>query len=67
MLLLVLKSSVVLHIKGIQCQLILMKHLSSFLRMIILIYLILNLVYCISSPLWLPSTSVITSFTYDYK
>ena len=33
----------ILHINVIQCQLILMKHLSSFLRMTILIYSILNL------------------------
>ena len=32
----------ILHISVIQCQLILMKHLSSFLRMIILIYSILT-------------------------
>ena len=32
----------ILHINVIQCQLILMKHLSSFLRMIILIYSILT-------------------------
>ena len=53
----------ILHINVIQCQLILMKHLSSFLRMTILIYSILNLGYCISSPLWLYSTSVISSCT----
>ena len=35
----------ILHIYVIQCQLILMKHLSLFLRMTILIYLILNLGY----------------------
>ena len=35
----------ILHINVIQCQLILMKHLSSFLRMTILIYSILNLGY----------------------
>ena len=51
----------ILHINVIQCQLILMKHLSSFLRMTILIYSILNLGYWISSPLWLYSTSVINS------
>ena len=53
----------ILHINVIQCQLILMKHLSSFLRMTILIYSILNLGCCISSPLWLYSTSVISSCT----
>ena len=51
----------ILHINVIQCQLILMKHLSSFLRMTILIYSILNLGYCISSPLWLYSISGISS------
>ena len=53
----------ILHINVIQCQLILMKHLGSFLRLTILIYSILNLGYCISSPLWLYSTSVISSCT----
>ena len=53
----------ILYINVIQCQLILMKHLSSFLRMNILIYSILNLGCCISSPLWLYYTSVITSCT----
>ena len=53
----------ILHINVIQCQLILMKHLGSFLRLTILIYSILNLRYCISSPLCLYSTSVISSCT----
>ena len=53
----------ILHINDIQCQLILMKHLSSFFRMTILIYSILHLGYCISSPLWIYSTSVISSCT----
>ena len=53
----------ILHISDIQCQLILMKHLSSFFRMTILIYSILHLGYCISSPLWIYSTSVISSCT----
>ena len=41
----------ILHINVIKCQLILMKHLSPFLRMTILIYSILNLEYCISMAL----------------
>ena len=53
----------ILNINVIKCQLILMKHLSPFLRMTILIYSILNLEYCISSPLWLYSTSVISLCT----
>ena len=53
----------ILHINVIQCQLILMKHLGSFLRLTILIDSILDLGYCISSPLWLYSTSVISSCT----
>ena len=38
-----------------------MKHLTSFVRMTILIYSILKLGYYIFSPLWLHSTSVISS------
>ena len=53
----------ILHINDIQCQFILIKHLSSFFRMTIVIYSILNLGYCISSPLWIYSTSVISSCT----
>ena len=41
----------ILHINVIQFQLILMKHLSSYLRMTILIYSILNLGYGFTS-LW---------------
>ena len=41
----------ILHINVIQFQLILMKHLSSYLRMTILIYSILNLGYGFT-PLW---------------
>ena len=43
-----------------------MKHLSSFIRMTFLIYSILNLGCCISSPLWLHSTSVTVHVPYDY-
>ena len=57
----------ILLINVIQCQLILMKHLSLFLRMTILIYSILNLGYCISNPLWLYSTSVISSCTISVE
>ena len=35
----------ILHINVIQCQLILIKHLSSFLRMTILIYSIFHVAY----------------------
>ena len=53
----------ILHINVIQCQLVLMEYLSSFLRVAVLIYSILKLGYCISIPPWLHSTSVISSCT----
>ena len=40
----------ILHITVIQFQLILMKHLSSYLRVTILIYSILNLGYGLTPP-----------------
>ena len=53
----------ILHINAIQCHSILMKHLTSFVWMTILIYSILKLGYYIFSPLWLHSTLVISSCT----